>query len=72
MIALKDKTECCGCGACVNVCPAKCVIMREDTEGFLYPVVDHEKCVDCGQCEQVCVCMDHSVGLSGKVRSTRT
>lgn len=28
--------------------------MREDEEGFLYPVVDTAQCVNCGLCEKVC------------------
>lgn len=49
-----SKAECCGCGACANICPTRCVSMREDEEGFLYPVTDVEKCVNCGLCEKVC------------------
>lgn len=28
--------------------------MKEDEEGFLYPVVDETVCIDCGLCEKVC------------------
>ena len=28
--------------------------MREDEEGFLYPLVDTTLCVNCGLCEKVC------------------
>ena len=28
--------------------------MQEDSEGFLYPVVNEEQCVGCGACEKVC------------------
>ena len=48
------KTECCGCGACANVCPTRCISMLEDGEGFSYPVTDAEKCVHCGLCDKVC------------------
>lgn len=54
MLSLKDKSECCGCTACFSVCPKKCIIMKPDNEGFLYPVIDINKCVDCGLCEKVC------------------
>lgn len=54
MIKITDKHKCCGCTACVSVCPKKCISLSEDTEGFLYPVVDSVKCIDCGLCEQVC------------------
>ena len=49
-----EKHNCCGCGACYNACPNKCIEMREDEEGFLYPHIDKEKCIGCGLCEKVC------------------
>ena len=54
MINIIDKKMCCGCTACENICPQKCIEMVEDTEGFLYPHVDTEKCVGCNLCERVC------------------
>ena len=54
MIEIKDKAECCGCEACANVCPKHCITMKEDEEGFRYPVINKEKCINCGLCEKVC------------------
>ena len=54
MIQIKEKQNCCGCTACVAICPKNCIEMKEDDEGFLYPVVDQGKCVDCKACERVC------------------
>lgn len=54
MIQIIDKKKCCGCASCVQRCPKQCIILSEDSEGFLYPVVDVDKCVDCGLCEKVC------------------
>ena len=54
MINIKSKDLCCGCSACVNVCPKNCISFKEDNEGFLYPSVDVATCVDCGLCEKVC------------------
>jgi coenzyme F420-reducing hydrogenase beta subunit/putative flippase GtrA len=54
MIAINDKGRCCGCGACAQACPTHCIEMRQDQEGFLYPMADATRCVDCGKCEQVC------------------
>ena len=54
MIEIKDKKDCCGCSACVQKCPKQCISLKEDDEGFLYPVVDKEACIDCGLCEKVC------------------
>jgi coenzyme F420-reducing hydrogenase beta subunit len=49
-----DKQACCGCGACAQKCPTGCIIMQEDTEGFLYPEIDKKSCVGCKVCEEVC------------------
>lgn len=49
-----DKQRCCGCGACANACPKKCISMEADQEGFLYPKIKKETCIDCGLCERVC------------------
>ena len=54
MIQIEDKAKCCGCDACVQRCPKNCILLKEDGEGFLYPVVDKDSCVDCGLCEKVC------------------
>ena len=45
---------CCGCGACLNVCPKNAISFREDAEGFAYPLVDEGKCIDCSLCIKVC------------------
>lgn len=54
MIDIKDKKDCCGCWACANACPQKCISMEEDSEGFRYPKIDKSRCVDCALCERVC------------------
>lgn len=54
MIKIDKKENCCGCTACVAICPKSCIEMKEDLEGFLYPQVDEKKCVECGACERVC------------------
>lgn len=54
MITITDKSQCCGCSACVPRCPKQCISMQMDNEGFLYPQVDTTKCVDCHLCEKVC------------------
>ncbi len=55
MIKIQNKQDCCGCTACVQRCPKHCISMKEDNEGFLYPVVDECICIDCGLCEKVCL-----------------
>lgn len=54
MIRIVDPSVCCGCTACMAVCPHDAIFMKEDRLGFPYPEVDQERCVDCGLCEKVC------------------
>lgn len=54
MIEITDKSKCCGCTACKSICPKQAIIMKEDEEGFLYPIIDKTKCVNCGLCDKVC------------------
>lgn len=54
MIEIIDKVDCCGCSACVQICPRNCIAMESDEEGFLYPKVNVTDCVDCRLCEKVC------------------
>ena len=46
-ISLATNEECIGCGVCSLVCNKKCIIMKEDKEGFLYPIIDEQRCVGC-------------------------
>lgn len=55
MILYSEKKDCCGCGACSNICPKKAITMIPDECGFLYPQIDNELCVDCGMCKKICV-----------------
>ncbi len=64
MIELKDKKNCSGCTACTAVCPAKCIFMERDKEGFLYPEVDVEKCIECGLCDAICPILNPSIKSS--------
>ena len=54
MIHIKKKQDCCGCAACVQVCPKQCIEMRADNEGFFYPKVCTVNCTNCDLCEKVC------------------
>ena len=54
MIQIIDKHNCCGCEACVQVCPKHCINFTPDNEGFSYPQVDELLCINCGLCENVC------------------
>ena len=50
----KKKEECCGCTACVAICPKGAISMAEDEEGFEYPIISENKCVKCYMCLKVC------------------
>lgn len=54
MITIHDKSACCGCAACVQICPKKCIEFEEDNQGFRYPCVNTAICINCGLCEVVC------------------
>lgn len=54
MIQITDKSSCCGCAACVQICPKKCISFDKDEKGFCYPKVDLSRCIKCGLCEAVC------------------
>lgn len=53
-IVISDKVRCSGCTACYSACPRKCISMKEDDEGFLYPEIDDALCINCGKCLNVC------------------
>lgn len=63
MITIKNKKHCCGCEACAQKCPSKCIEIFEDEEGFSYPKVNSEYCIACNICEKVCpMIVDYNVG----------
>lgn len=59
MIRITDPADCCGCSACMSICPHEAITMEPDALGFLYPKVNMDKCVDCHLCEKVCAFNDH-------------
>lgn len=54
MIDIKDKKDCCGCTACMNICPNGAIKMEKDEEGFTYPKIDKTLCINCNLCDKVC------------------
>ena len=54
MIKIENKELCCSCQACFNICPKGAILMKEDVEGFKYPLIDKSKCIGCNLCEKVC------------------
>ena len=49
-----EKDQCTACGACVNICPKKCIEIRSNQykEGIAF--WDSDKCIKCGLCKKVC------------------
>lgn len=54
MMEICKRQDCCGCGVCVEICPKKCITMKQDEEGFYYPSIDAHKCIECKLCQTVC------------------
>jgi len=60
MIELYERSEdCCGCTACMSICPKDAITMAADKEGFLYPQIDEALCIECDLCTQVCAFHDN-------------
>lgn len=53
-ISILAHADCCGCMACGDICPVRCISFRKDEEGFLYPEINEKVCVSCGKCASVC------------------
>lgn len=54
VILFSNKKDCCGCGACANICSKNAISMQEDDLGFLYPIINHNLCIKCKACKRVC------------------
>ena len=54
MIQILDKSQCCGCSACEQICPQHCICLISDEQGFLYPSIKDEYCINCKLCEKAC------------------
>lgn len=67
-VLYQEKTQCCGCGACGDICP-KGAISMEMKDGFLYPVVHDALCVDCGLCQKVCAFRREKITQSNSLKA---
>ncbi len=68
MINRLSKSECCGCEACVQICPKHCISLTLDGEGFYYPLIDTIDCIECELCEKVCPSL-HTLVLQTELTS---
>ena len=59
IVLYKNKTDCCNCGACENICPKKAITMIQDNEGFYYPEINTDLCIKCGLCIKTCPMKKH-------------
>ena len=59
-LVITHKQDCCGCEACVQICPKDAIVFSRDSLGFGYPHVDTGKCIDCGRCINVCPIINQS------------
>lgn len=46
--------NCTGCGACVAVCPKRCISLQPNPQGHLLPQIDENVCVNCNLCYRTC------------------
>ena len=45
---------CCGCGACMSICPTNSVRIIKNSYGFMEATCDTSTCINCEACKTVC------------------
>lgn len=56
------RTDCCGCGLCENICPKGALVITENEQGFLTPIINEQDCISCSLCQAVCSSIFESPG----------
>lgn len=54
ILEIIESKKCCGCGACINICPTKALTYGYDKYYFTEPKIDINKCIFCGKCLSIC------------------
>lgn len=54
VVILADMNKCCGCLACLNICPKEAIVCVQNEKGFNYPLIDASKCIECYKCVKIC------------------
>lgn len=54
IVQFEEKKDCCGCAACMNICPTNAIHLKSDKSGFMFPIINHEWCIKCRKCIDVC------------------
>lgn len=49
-----SEAMCCGCGACVAICPAHAIGIEVNKNGLYMPHLNESLCIDCGKCLKAC------------------
>lgn len=49
-----EKSKCCGCFACYNICPNNSIIKTYDEIGHIYMDINRANCIKCEKCKKVC------------------
>lgn len=50
----KEYKDCCGCGACEQICPHHAISLNANSEGFIFPQINTALCTNCGVCIKTC------------------
>jgi len=66
IVLFKNKESCCGCGACMQICPKNAIEMQEDECGYVYPKINYDICIKCGKCIKNCAFQNKIINNSPK------
>ena len=58
--------DCSACGACMNVCPSKCIEYKFDIYGIKRANINVTKCIHCNMCGKVCPMLNNIKGNVSK------